>query len=148
MTTKRASQPPWTAREVGLRMPKFTVNLLVRKIGRSVPFYREVLGATVLHADADFAVLQLAGLEFLLHADHSYDHHSMGQRVPATGPRGAGAELRLLGVDPDEVERRAKARGVPIVQAAGDTAHGWRDIIVADPDGYTWAVGVLIPGLK
>ncbi len=144
MTTRHTSQRPWTAREVGLRMPKFTVNLIVREIARSADFYREVLGATILHADVDFAVLQLAGHEFLLHADHTYDHHSMGQRVPAAGPRGAGAELRLLGVDPDEVERRAKSRGALIVQAAGDTAHGWRDIIVADPDGYTWAVGILI----
>ena len=78
MTTKRASLPPWTAREVGLRMPKFTVNLIVREIARSVDFYRDVLGATVLHSDVDFAVLQVAGLEFLLHTDHMYDHHSMG----------------------------------------------------------------------
>jgi uncharacterized glyoxalase superfamily protein PhnB len=47
-------------------------------------------------------------------------------------------------VNPDEVERRAKLHGAFIIQAAGDTAHGWRDIIVADPDGYTWAVGLLI----
>lgn len=144
MTTKSTCQRPWTAREVGLRLPKFTVNLIVRKIARSIDFYRDVLGATILHSDEDFAVLRIADHEFLLHADHAYDHHSMGQRIPVTGTRGAGAEIRLLGVDPDDIERRAKAHGASIVQAAGDTAHGWRDVIVADPDGYTWAVGILI----
>ena len=148
MTTKRTFDSPWTPREVGLRMPKFTVNLIVHEIARSVDFYRDVLGERTLHCDVDFAALELADLEFLLHADHAYDHHSLGQRISATGPRGGGAELRLLGVDPDEVERRAKFRGASIIQEAGDTAHVWRDVIVANPDGYTWAVGILIPNLK
>lgn len=25
-----------------------------------------------------------------------------------------------------------------------DREHGWREVIVADPDGYHWAVGVQI----
>jgi len=28
------------------------------------------------------------------------------------------------------------------VQVVGDRGHGWRDVIVAGPDGYTWAVGL------
>jgi catechol 2,3-dioxygenase-like lactoylglutathione lyase family enzyme len=148
MTTKRAGERPWTAREYGLAMPKFTVNLVVRDIARSVDFYRDVMGASVRHADVDFAALQLAGLDFMLHADHTYDHHALGQRIPSTGPRGVGAELRLLGVDPDAVEARARSHGARIIQKAGDTAHGWRDAVVADPDGYTWGVGILIPDLK
>ena len=148
MTTKYTGKRPWTAREYGLAMPQFTVNLIVRDIGCSVRFYRRVMGATVRHADPDFAALQLAGLDFLLHADHAYDHHALGQRLPVAGPRGAGAEFRLLGVDPDAVEAKARTYGVPIIQNAGDTAHGWREVIVADPDGYTWAVGILIPDLK
>jgi catechol 2,3-dioxygenase-like lactoylglutathione lyase family enzyme len=148
MTTRDAAQRPWTAREYGLSMPKFTVNLIVRDIACSVAFYRNVLGASVRHADSDFAALRLAELDFLLHADHTYDHHALGQRIPNDGPRGAGAELRLLGVDPDAVEARAQAHGARLVQNAGDTAHGWRDVIVADPDGYTWAVGILIPKLR
>jgi catechol 2,3-dioxygenase-like lactoylglutathione lyase family enzyme len=148
MTTKSTGERPWTAREYGLAMPKFTVNLIVRDVARSVVFYRDVMGATVRHADTDFAALQLAGLDFTLHADHTYDHHALGQRIPSAGLRGAGAELRLLGVDPDAVEARAREQGAPVIQNAGDTAHGWRDVIVADPDGYVWAVGILIPKLK
>jgi len=28
------------------------------------------------------------------------------------------------------------------LQKTEDKPHGWRDVIVVDPDGYTWAVGV------
>jgi uncharacterized glyoxalase superfamily protein PhnB len=53
-----------------------------------------------------------------------------------------GAELRVMGIDPDGVEARAKSAGATIVQPAADYPHGWRDVMVADPDGYVWAVGV------
>jgi uncharacterized glyoxalase superfamily protein PhnB len=50
-----------------------------------------------------------------------------------------------MGIDPDAVEARAKAAGVTIIQPAADFPHGWRDVILADPDGYHWAVGVALP---
>jgi uncharacterized glyoxalase superfamily protein PhnB len=120
------------------------VNLLARDVQTSLPFYRDVLGATVRYADADFAALNLAGAEFMLHSDHTYDHHPLHKYVadvPA-GRRGLGAELRVMGVDPDAAESRAKAAGATIVQPAADYPHGWRDVMLADPDGYVWAVGV------
>ena len=55
-----------------------------------------------------------------------------------------GAELRVLGIDPDQVEVRAKAAGAVIIQSAQDFPHGWRDVMLADPDGYIWAVGLPI----
>jgi catechol 2,3-dioxygenase-like lactoylglutathione lyase family enzyme len=130
----------------GRAMPRFTVNLIVASIERSLRFYREVLGADVHYADEDFAALRLTGLEFMLHADHAYDAHALYDRLPAPpGRRGAGAELRLLGIDPDEVQRNADAHGAEVVQPVGDRGHGWRDVMVADPDGYVWAVGKVIP---
>jgi uncharacterized glyoxalase superfamily protein PhnB len=53
--------------------------------------------------------------------------------------------LRVMGIDPDAVEKRAKAAGVKIIQPAMDFPHGWRDVMLEDPDGYIWAVGVAIP---
>jgi uncharacterized glyoxalase superfamily protein PhnB len=32
--------------------------------------------------------------------------------------------------------------GATILQPAADFPHGWRDVILEDPDGYIWAVGV------
>ncbi len=133
------------ADEYGRGLPHFTVNLLVRDVARSVTFYTQVLGATARYSDPDFAALELNELDFLLHADHTYDQHPLAGRLAAGGPRGTGAELRLLGVDPDAVEARARAAGAAVIQPAADKPHGWRDVMVADPDGYIWAVGVALP---
>jgi uncharacterized glyoxalase superfamily protein PhnB len=128
----------------GRSLPRFTVNLLVRDVAKSLPFYRDVLLATVHYADSDFAALELNGTAFMLHADHTYDHHPSGARLRASGPRGTGAELRVMGIDPDALEARARAAGVHVLQPAKDFPHGWRDVMLEDPDGYTWAVGVAI----
>jgi predicted enzyme related to lactoylglutathione lyase len=145
MPKKRMSEPWMPASEYGRAMPRFTVNLLVRDLGKSVPFYRDVLGATVRYSDSDFAALNLAGLDFMLHADHTYDHHPLYARLNDRGQRGTGAELRILGIDPDALQRRAEAAGTKILQPAMDFPHGWRDVMLEDPDGYIWAVGVSIP---
>ena len=48
-------------------------------------------------------------------------------------------------MDPDEVEARARGARATIVEPAKDKPHGWRETMIADPDGYVWAVGVKIP---
>ena len=145
MTMKRTGDAWMPADEYGRAMPKFSLNLLVREVERSVPFYKDVLGAAVRYADQDFAALNLQGADFMLHSDHAYDHHPLFERLKTGGARGTGAELRVMGIDPDAVEKRAKAAGVKIIQLAMDFPHGWRDVMLEDPDGYIWAVGVAIP---
>ena len=44
------------ADDYGRSLPKFSVNLLVRDVQASLPFYRDVLGATVRYADDDFTL--------------------------------------------------------------------------------------------
>ena len=99
------------ADDYGRSLPRFTVNLLVRDVRRSLPFYRKVLFATVHYADEDFAALELQGTQFMLHADHAYDHHPYSARLGASGLRGTGVELRVMGIDPDVAESRARAAG-------------------------------------
>ena len=141
--TKKRTQEPWIpGDEYGRRLPKFTVNLIVADVARAVAFYREVLGAKAVYADPDFAAMDIAGFEFMLHADHAYDDHPWHTRLLTTRQRGLGAELRLLGVNPDEIEARAKQHGAQLLRPTQDRAHGWREVIVEDPDGYAWAVGV------
>ena len=144
MTKTRMGDAWMPAGEYGHALPKFSVNLLVRDVKKSLAFYRDVLGASVRYADNDFAALQLLGLDFMLHADHTYDHHPSFARLQVPGPRGTGAELRVLGLDPDSAQRRAQAAGAKILQPPTDFPHGWRDIMLEDPDGYIWAVGVPI----
>jgi uncharacterized glyoxalase superfamily protein PhnB len=142
MSTKRTGEPWVSPDDYGRSLPSFTVNLIVADVARALNFYREVLGATVIYSDADFAALRLHSLEFMLHADHAYDHHPWHAPLQNKERRGLGAELRLFHTDPDMVEARAKQHGAKILQAAQDKPHGWRDVIVEDSDGYAWAVGI------
>ncbi len=146
MTQKRTGDSWMPADQYGRTLPSFTVNLLVAELARSIAFYTNVLGATVVYSDPDFAALRIRDLEFMLHADHAYDHHPWHKALTTGATRGLGAELRLFHVDPDALEARARQHGAVIVQTCQDMPHGWRDVIVADPDGYTWAVGM--PGAK
>jgi uncharacterized glyoxalase superfamily protein PhnB len=143
--TKTRTDAGWMpADEYGRALPKFTVNLLVEDVAKALPFYRDVLGATVRYVDGDFAALNLQGTDFMLHADHTYDHHPLYERTCGVVVRGIGVEIRVMGIDPDAAEERAKRFGAEIVQEARDFPHGWRDVMLADADGYVWAVGVTI----
>ena len=145
MTTKRTGTP-WMAPDAyGKTLAGLSLNLIVRDVRKSVPFYRDVLGMTVHYADEDMAALQLDSAQIVLHADHTYDKQPWAPRLSETAKRGLGAEIRILGIDPDLAERRAAEHGAPVLLGARDWPHGWRDVILEDPDGYTFAVGTALP---
>ncbi len=149
MGTKLRKGDPWMpGYRYGALLPAFSLNLIVHDTARSVPFYQQVLGAEVHYADIDFAALRVGAAEVMLHADHTHDTHPWHDQFASGAARGIGAQIRLMGLDPDGVEQRAKAHGAQIVYPAEDKPHGWREILVRDPDGYEWAVGVLIPPAK
>jgi len=133
------------AADYGAALPPLTVNLIVRDVAAALPFYRDALGAIVRHADEDFAALVLRGVDVMLHADHTYEHHPWREALATDGPRGVGAELRLFGVDPDAIAARTAAAGGVVLAPAVDKPHGWREAWIADGDGYVWAVGRAIP---
>ena len=83
----------------------------------------------------------MAGLDLMLHADHTLETHPLKGLVEDVRERGLGAEMRLFGVDPDDLEKRARAAGVEVLSPAKDWPHGWRETLIKDPDGYLWAVG-------
>ncbi|MGH2471482.1 MAG: VOC family protein [Candidatus Limnocylindria bacterium] len=131
-----------TAEEYGRTLAGLSVNLIVRDPGRSLSFYTDVLGLRVLYSDADFAALEGAGVKLQLHADHTYERMPWASRLAEPGKRGLGAEIRILGIDPDAAERRARDGGFTVLVPVRDWPHGWRDCVLEDPDGYTFAVGV------
>ena len=144
VTKKRQGEPWMAAEDYGHQLPPFSVNLIVHDITRSVAFYTMVLEAALHYVDPDFAAMRLLDQEFMLHADHTYDGHPWHEKLSSDADRGLGVELRVYGLDPDAVETRAREAGARVVVPAADKGHGWREVMIADPDGYLWAVGTRI----
>ena len=125
-----------------------TINILVKEIEPALSFAREVLGAEVVYSDPDFAVLSAYDAEWMLHADHTYDKHPMGDTVSNGAARGTGTEFRLHGCDPDAAEESAREGGYEVVSPATDKGHGVREVFIRDQDGYIWVPDVLLPEAK
>ena len=124
--------------------PGFGVNLLVRDVTAATEFQREVLGCEIVYEDPDFAVVRSNGSEWMLHADHAYRDNALTGIVEGAETRGAGVELRLYGIDPDQAEARANARGDIVLAGSVDKPHGLRECVLIDPDGYTWVPGIAL----
>ena len=131
-----------SAADYGRTLSGLSVNLIVREVARSIPFYTGVLELRLLYSDEDFAAFEREGVRLQLHADHTYAQMPWAKRLAESSPRGLGAEVRILGIDPDAAERRARAGGFSVAVPVRDWPHGWRDCVLEDPDGYTFAVGV------
>ncbi len=119
-----------------------TINLLVQNMEETLRFQRAVLGVEVIYSDPDFAVLRGYGGEWMLHGDHTYEGHALKSALRDATQRGAGAELRLHGCDPDKAEAAARQLGFKVLAGAADKPHGLREAYVADADGYVWVPDV------
>lgn len=149
MGQKLRQGDPWMpGYRYGALLPPVSLNLIVAYVENSVAFYQAVFEAEVHYYDIDFGALRVGAVEVMLHADHTHDNHNWHPQLVAGETRGLGLQIRLLGIDPDETERRARAAGANVIAPTGDKGHGWRELLVRDPDGYEWAVGVLIPPAK
>ncbi len=138
---KRSTTDPWMpAPAYGRSLEGLTINLRVRDVDKALPFHREVLGAEVVYADPDFAVLRRGDIEWMLHADHTYSDHPLHGSLDLA--RGIGAELRLHGRDPDEAEAAARRLGYTVLDGAADKPHGLREAYLIDADGYLWVPDV------
>ena len=131
-----------SAADYGRTLTGLSVNLIVRDVGRSIPFYTGVLELRLLYSDDDFAAFERDGAKLQLHADHTYARMPWADRLSEGTRRGFGAEIRILGIDPDAAEKRAREAGFRVAVPVRDWPHGWRDCVLEDPDGYTFAVGV------
>ena len=122
--------------------PGLGLNLLVGDIETAARFQAAVLEATVDYWDRDFAILRAQGAVWMLHSDRSYRDHPLSGIASAAEGRGAGAELRLYGRDPDAAEAVARALadalGGIVLAGAADKPHGVREAFILDPEGYCW----------
>ena len=141
----RVGDPWMPASEYSRTLKGLTLNILVQEIEPALRFAREVLGVAVVYSDPDFAVLSGYGAEWMLHADHTYDKHPMGNTILNDAVRGAGAEFRLHGCDPEAAEEAAKKGGYDILSPASDKGHGVRETFIHDQDGYVWVPTIVLP---
>lgn len=152
MGRKLRQGDPWMPGfRYGALLPPLSLNLIVRDVAASVAFYQAVFDAEVHYFDIDFGALRVGPAELMLHADHTHEDHPWHAELAQTpaGARGRGLQLRVLGIDPDSVAQRAAAfDAAHLIKPAQDKGHGWRETLVRDPDGYEWAVGVLIAPAK
>lgn len=125
--------------------PGLGVNLLMRDVSEGVRFARDVLGATILHADDDFAAIRFGESVWMLHRDQIYRGNVVLGLVQGMEGRGAGIELRLYGCPPDEAEARARAGGWTVLAGSIDKPHGLRECVILDHEGYAWVPGIGIP---
>ncbi|MEO1160770.1 MAG: hypothetical protein AAFW74_10010 [Pseudomonadota bacterium] len=124
--------------------PGIGFNLLVSDTSKHRDFAVAVLGAKVVHHSDDFSVFSLSGSIWMIHADQTYKTNVLYGIATRAQGRGAGAELRAYGVDPDQAESAARAGGWTVLAGAMDKPHGLREAVILDDDGYAWVPGVAI----
>ncbi|MCA3556184.1 hypothetical protein [Aestuariivirga sp.] len=132
------TNPEPNAAEYGRSLRGLGFNLLVTDVPRAVTFAKEVLGATSFYDNEDFAALRWQGQDFMFHADRSYRGHPLSGLVAGLEARGAGVELRIFGCDPDRAEAKARELGFTVLAGSLDKAHGLRECVILDDDGYSW----------
>jgi uncharacterized glyoxalase superfamily protein PhnB len=142
---KRVGDPGFDIAEFGRRLATqrgIGLNLLVHDVGLAVKFHELVLEAFVEYVDPDMAIVRLEQSTVLLHADHSYDRHPMVAEARTVEKRGAGAELRVYGLNPDRAESNAREHGFMILASAATKPHGLRECYLQDRDGYVWVPSI------
>ena len=147
MAMKRTKTPWMKAEDFGRSLPVgIGINLLVPEIAAMEAFCRDVLGATIVYADEDFAALTLLGSVFMLHADHSYSDNPMAGVIDGVEQRGTGIEIRVYGLDPDLAEARAREHGHLVLAGSIDKPHGLRECHIVGPSGYVFVPSLAIAG--
>ncbi|OAN72099.1 glyoxalase [Rhodobacteraceae bacterium EhC02] len=134
-----------TAADFGRSLSGLGLNLLVRDVPREARFLVDVFGMQAHRLSQDFAIISYHGQLLQLHADGTYHANPLLSLLPESGPRGAGAELRLFQSDPDQAAARVDAAGGMILQPPTDKPHGLREAYIMDPDGYVWVASRPLP---
>lgn len=126
---KRARHQPET-----LRLAQAGMGYTVADIGRSLAWYRDVLGCHLKErweheGQLRGAEMRAGAVTFYLGQD---DWQKGRDRV-----KGQGCRLYVTTTqDIDALAASIKAKGWPLEQEPTDQPWGWRDFSVADPDGF------------
>jgi len=133
-----------SADDFGRSLTGIGVNLLSPDVVRLAGFLEQCFGLTVHRVSSDFAIICNGTAVMQIHADATYGAHPLLALVPELPPRGAGGQLYLFGIDPDEAVTRAGAAGGTVIESPADKPHGLREATILSPEGYAFspAVGI------
>ena len=128
------------AAQFGAALQGITLNLLTRDVRGEAAFLAGVLGCAIYRASDDYAIVLHGKIVMQLHADRTFAAHALYGLLPKAGPRGAGIEIRLHGVDPDTACAQAGGFADAIVLAAPQdkSGHGLREAVILSPSGYAF----------
>ena len=140
--TSKSTKDDWaiSAPDFGKSLKGLGINLLVTNMNATLEFSKQVLGATAVYWNEDFAVLKLGSAQWMLHTDHTYSDNPLLGFVENAEGRGQGVELQLYNQDPDAAESRARAAGEILLAGCLNKPHGLRECYILDPDGYCWVI--------
>jgi lactoylglutathione lyase len=154
--TDVCSDPPIARVQQGAIVMKFsdvTPNLVVQDTGRSVAFYRDVLGFSVVttvpeQAPFAFAWMQRDGVNVFLNSREAVrtEHAEIGAR--AIG----GSNMLFVVIEADstaagvDAMRAAIASRARVMMELKDQFYGMREFGIEDPDGYVIFFAQRIPG--
>jgi catechol 2,3-dioxygenase-like lactoylglutathione lyase family enzyme len=110
--------------------------LLVSRLGRSVHFYRELLGRPPISEDARHARFELGPITLTVHEDLTPAEASAWKVDPVPERRGWGVYLTFPTDDLEEVYKTMKELGAEILTPPMATPWGTRMFTAKDPDGY------------
>jgi catechol 2,3-dioxygenase-like lactoylglutathione lyase family enzyme len=106
--------------------------LTVADLGRSVRFYRDVLGMRVEQSSLHFVMLRTGNFGVVL-SSRPWDFEKKGE------PKGIGMIPHFTTPDMDHFAARLKEHGIPWLREPVQESFGIEAFII-DPDGYQWAV--------
>ncbi|MCU4652390.1 glyoxalase [Roseibacterium sp. SDUM158016] len=131
-----------SADEFGRSLRGLGVNLLTANVRGLAAFFSDVFGLTIHRLSDDFAIVLHGPSVFQIHSDRTYGAHPLLGIVPEMPPRGAGAQLYLFGIDPDEAAKRAEAAAHMVLEPVADKPHGLRECTILSPEGYAFSPAV------
>ncbi|MEP1522239.1 MULTISPECIES: glyoxalase [Rhodobacterales] len=128
-----------SAEDFGKSLRGIGVNILVRSVGREASFLAGAFQAEMFQVSKDFAIAKIGDQVLQLHSDATYHSNPLLDLLPENPPRGAGVEIRLYDVDPDDAYLRAHGMAdVTILQEPTDKPHGLREAYILCENGYAW----------
>lgn len=133
------------AATLGRSLRGLGVNLLCRDVPGTARFLADVFGLGLHRLSADFALVTHDGALLQLHSDASFGAHPLPGLLPEAGPRGAGVQLYLFGIDPDAAAARAPALGGVVIEPPADKPHGLREATILAPEGHAFSPAVALP---